>query len=374
MKVSAQAFSRIIKARGMSLATLARRSGVPNEALDAALKGQDDLSDEAIVKIAKELAVPIPALFTNKDLPLVSLVDFRAANPGTAKLKREALQAVSFVEKISSTFAALSIDLKLDKSLTPISTNYTPQEAIKLAAKWRKKWGVGVDDQLEMRDANKLYASLRGFIENLGVIVLHKSFDDGSFSGFYTNANNGLHVIVINTRMCSKARKLFTLAHEFCHVLLRKEGTSNPSITSNKVEKFCNKFAAYLLAPDQVIYVGLDLFRYNPSSDPNFIRIFAAKLGISQEALVWRLVETGHLTRRDLDKWRATFHGPTPPGDLDSGGGGQSDPLQVKRTMYGSLLLRLLGGARRRGELDEVDIYRLCGLKPKYQNQLFEAV
>jgi hypothetical protein len=59
---------------------------------------------------------------------------------------------------------------------------------------------------------------------------------------------------------------------------------------------------------------------------------------------------------------------------LNDGGGGKSDPLQTKRTTYGTLLLRLLGGARQRGELDEIDIYRLCGLKPKYQSQLFEAV
>lgn len=141
----------------------------------------------------------------------------------------------------------------------------------------------------------------------------------------------------------------------------------------NKTEKFCNKFAAYLLAPSHLIRTALDRFGYSVSADEDFIRLFAKKLGISQEALVVRLVEEQFLNRADYARWRSRFNGVTPPGDLGGEGGGRSNPLQTKRTTYGSTLLSLLGEARRTGKLDEIDVYRLSGLKPVYQNQLFET-
>jgi Zn-dependent peptidase ImmA (M78 family) len=347
---------------------------VSAQKLEAVLNESSHLSDDEAIAVAKELAVPVPALFAQEKLPLASVLDLRTEDPHTARFHKGTLQAISFAERISNTLAALGIDVRLDRSVGPVLPNFTVKEAIKLAAKWRDKWNISVNDQLELRDANKLYTSLRSFIEGLGVVVLHQSFESADSSGIYTRINGGSHFIIINTMMSSKSRKLFTLAHEFCHVLLRKEGASNPSVTENKIEKFCNKFAAYLLAPDDLIAVGLEKFRYIPSSNPDFVRLFSTKLGISQEALVWRLIETGYLKQPDYEKWRATFDGPLPPGDMHSGGGGKSDPLQVKRAMYGTLLLRVLEGAKRRGLLDEIDIYRLCGLKPKYQNQLFEVV
>jgi hypothetical protein len=155
---------------------------------------------------------------------------------------------------------------------------------------------------------------------------------------------------------------------------LREQGVSNPSVQENSIEKFCNKFAAYLLAPDSLISKGLSRYRYAPSTDSRFIRLFSSNLGISQECAVRRLVETGYLTQKDYTQWRSLFNGVTPPSDQSDGsGGGGSDPLQNKRTSYGNLFLYILGQARRQGKLDEIDIYRLSGIKPKYQDPLFEG-
>lgn len=82
-----------------------------------------------------------------------------------------------------------------------------------------------------------------------------------------------------------------------------------------------------------------------------------------------------YLSQADYTNWRSKFNGITPPGDTTDGqSGGPTDPLQTKRTTYGSTLLSLLSQARRRGLLDDLDIYRLCGLKRKYQDELFGAI
>ena len=267
----------------------------------------------------------------------------------------------------------LELPYALSKRLTKVTSNYTEAEAVSLAENWRTAWGISVTEQLEWKDANKLYVSLRGYVERLGVWVLHRAFDNDEAAGLYVHLDQGPHVIVINTTKSSKARKLFTLAHEFCHVLLRAEGASNPSVLNNRVERFCNKFAAHLLAPAEIIKAVVQRYGYQPTANDDLIRRFAKNLGISQEALVLRLVEERLITQAEGTRWRSKFNGVVPPGDTGDGGGGQSDPLQNKRTMYGSALLGLLAQARVLGRLDEIDIYRLCGLKPKYQDRLFEV-
>lgn|GEM_PF-3468313 len=377
MKIPATALNAILRARGLDLATLAARADVPRDKLQAATTGRADLDEDEITSIADELAVPLQALFTRQDLPLFPSVDFRSANPGIGEFEKGTLQAINYVEGLSSTLSSLDLDVGLDKTVEQFaSSRFTTQEAVDLAKKWRTRWGITDDQQLNWQDANKLYVSLRSFIEGLGVVVIHRQFKTDEAAGFYIHVNNGPHTIVVNTTNSSKARKLFTLAHEFGHVLLRKEGVSNPSILRNRIERFCNRFAACLLAPKRLIKKALDRFSYTPSADDDFIRLFARRLGISQEAAYVRLVQTDYLLRADYKKWKAKFgnRNYVPSGDQgEKKGGGTPDPLRDKRTQYGVRLLDLLKRARKEGQLDEIDIYRLSGLKPIYQEQLFGA-
>lgn len=307
-------------------------------------------------------------------LELFPSVDFRTANSGISKFKKGTLKAIAFVERISATLAELDLDLSPNIPTISSDGSLTDGAAIALAAQWRTQWGMTDKQQLEWADPNKLYSSLREFIENLGIMVMHFSFESDEAAGIYAQVDGGPHTILINSTASSKARKLFTLAHEFCHVLLRAEGASNPSVLKNQTERFCNKFAAYLLAPDSVVKSGLKRWGYTPSAEDRFVRLFSQKLGISQEATIRRILEMGYIGRDDYNKWRSKFNGVTPPADLGEGSsGGQSDPLQTKRTKYGSTFLHFMEVAHQRGALDEIDIYRLCGLKPKYQHQLFEA-
>ena len=377
MKIPADALSNVLRARGLDLATLAARSGVSQSKLQQVVEDGGELDEEEITSVADELAVPTHALFAQRELPLFPSVDFRTVNPKIAEFGKGTLQAIGYVEKLSSTLTALDLDVGLDETVEQIRPEvYSDQEAIKLAAKWRARWGISDDEQLEWQDANKLYVSLRSFIESLGVLVMHRSFKTDEAAGLYVHIDDGPHTIVINTTNSSKARKLFTLAHEFGHVLLRKEGASNPSIIRNRVERFCNRFAACLLAPKRLIKAALARFHATPIPDDDFIRLFAKKLGISQEATYVRLVQTGFLSRHDYKAWKAKFGNRylVPSGDQgEKSTGGTPDPLRDKRTQYGTRLLGLLERARVTEQLDEIDIYRLSGLKPVYQDQLFGA-
>lgn len=363
-------FGTILRKRSLDLNTLAFRAELSPDKLSQAVIGDKELTEEQTQRIAEELAVPIAALYANQELPLSEVPDFRRTQVGKGQFDKGTIKAIGYVERISGSLASLPLDLSINEKIGEVDEPLTKGNARKLASKWRSAWAMTDSRQIDAKSAHTMYASLRNFIESQGIFVLHYTFGTDEVSGIYTRIQNGPHTIIINTTGSSKARKLFTLAHEFCHVLLRKNGASNPSIVKNKVEVFCNQFAAYLLAPESVINSAIKRYGYSPSLGGNFIRILSSNLGISQQCLMLRLVEMGIFSTTQYGSWIGKFANGTPKGDTEDGKGGKGDPIQNKRTQYGAAFLRTLSEAKKRGFLDDIDIFRLAGIKPKYQRDL----
>lgn len=99
-------------------------------------------------------------------------------------------------------------------------------------------------------DKNRAFNYLIKALENIGIVVItngivgnntHRKLDVHEFRGF-TLSDEYAPVIFINGSDAASAR-IFTLMHEFCHLLLNETGISNND------ESFCNKFAAKILVP-----------------------------------------------------------------------------------------------------------------------------
>lgn len=358
----------------MSLSRLSERTGISLQALQTAATGEEQLDEDDIRLIAGELGVPVFALFSQAPLVLSEVPDFRRTTPKPGLFHSGTIGAIGFIEKVSQALSSLPLDLSASDEIQAYNGPLTKRAARELASQWRERWGLSIAEQLEWRSSHKVYASLRDYIESLGVFVMHRSFGTDEVAGIYAKVNGGPHTILINTVKSSKARKLFTLAHEFGHVLLRATGASNPSVVKNKVETFCNQFAAALLAPAKLIRSAIARFGYNDLKNDNQIRLLAKNLGVSQHCTVLRLLEMQLWDRTDYARWRSKFSGVVPPADTSDGqGGGASNPISNKRTQYGSALIGQLSKAKTAGLLDDIDIYRLVGLKPKYQKPLLGA-
>lgn len=357
----------------MSVRRLSERAEIDQRQLEAAIEGQDELPKEAVNRISAALGLPVHALFANSPLPLSDVPDFRRRNPKNVPMEPGVIKALGYVEKVSFSLSSLDLDLGISDDLHKYDGELNKKNAKQLAKKWRDRWGITDHDQLEWANANRVYTDLRGFIENLGVFVLHYSMDTTEVAGLYAKLADGPHTIVINRSSGTKARRLFTLAHEFCHVLLRERGISNPTIKKNAVEIFCNQFASYLLAPASLIRRGIERYGYAPSIDNSTLRLLATNIGVSQQCLLLRWIDMKILSKTDYARWLGRFAGQIPDEDLkdkSGGGGGDNDPIRDKKTYYGSSFLSKLTIARNEGLLDTIDIYRLAGIKPKYQNAL----
>jgi Zn-dependent peptidase ImmA (M78 family) len=129
----------------------------------------------------------------------------------------------------------------------------------------RKFFNITLEDQANAKDARVFYVLCRKHIEDKGVFVLHDSFPYEDGSGFCLS--HPTHpLIVVNTMQQTRGRRLFTLAHELGHVLMRKSGISDPFVSRNATERLCNRFAASFLVPSS--FVSALLKNVTPERDP----------------------------------------------------------------------------------------------------------
>lgn len=113
-------------------------------------------------------------------------------------------------------------------------------------------------------------------------------------------------LIAINSAM-SFGRQRFSLAHEFYH--LYYDASSGFNVCSKRfdatseVEKNADQFASYFLAP----YKSLRVLVKNKcgGKNPSLQNVieFEQYFGLSHQAMLWRLVSEGYLTRLQLDTY-----------------------------------------------------------------------
>lgn len=136
-----------------------------------------------------------------------------------------------------------------------IGTVKLSDDVVLLGKKIRKNLNISLEEQIQWSDK---YAALNAWklaIENLGVIIFQNSnVASGEYRGFSISEKQ-CPIIIINANDSPRAR-VFTLLHEFAHLLLNTGGIcdlhENPKGKSatERVEIFCNRVAGEVLVPE----------------------------------------------------------------------------------------------------------------------------
>jgi Zn-dependent peptidase ImmA (M78 family) len=152
-----------------------------------------------------------------------------------------------------------------------------------------------------------------------------------------------------------------------------KSGISGPFIRKNEIEWRCNRFAGSFLVPQAY---ASTLLGSSVTRDPDVddVRWAAAKLKISQEATVLRLEQINIYKRGSYNKWLDLVHNNNP--DYSEKGGGGKAPAQekVKLARYGFGFAKASNRLLEKGAISEINLYRISGLRPKYQQPYFDYV
>lgn len=266
------------KRLGLTIAALARESGLSTRTLSIYENGHATPSDEAFDVLSDVLRVTRGFFFLAEpeDVP-VEAVSFRALSKMTAKQRDAALavgsQIIEFDDWLSGQF-------KFPQPNVPTLPGYAPEVA---AATVRAKWGLGessVQNIVHLLEANgvRVY-SLPSHLSDLDAFSFFR--EDDPF-------------VLMSTRK-SAERSRFDAAHELGHLVLHCE---HESPRGPEAESEANQFAAAFLMPRASVQAaGL------VNATVPVILNARSRWGVAAMALTHRLKELNMLTEwgyRDL--------------------------------------------------------------------------
>lgn len=190
-----------------------------------------------------------------------------------------------------------------------------------LATKVREHFGVTQQERLAWKKEGDALNQWKGHIESQGVLVLQMTWPLEEARAF-SITDGDIPVMALNTKDSIRAR-IFSLFHEFCHILLNEGGLCDPvrgfswassrvsprSENVRSVEIFCNRFAGAVLVPRDEL-LDLDLVqrarRTSEWHDRTLGRL-ANEFKVSREVVLRRLLiferATQRFYQRKHDEW-----------------------------------------------------------------------
>ena len=292
------------KTIGMDVEQAAKRAGVSVARLQEFESGTLGPTLPQLRKLAETYSRPLAVFFLDeppKDFDAMS--DFRRLpatvladwSPNLHKIFRRAVAQRDVTAELREEEGDDDTGWAFDDA----QASGSPESA---AASARHTLGITLAQQERWRNPNE---SLNGWVaatEALGILVLQSSEVSLNEMRGFSIVESSPAVIVLNGSDSPRGR-LFTLAHEIGHLVLRSGGlcdlheTVTPMVEKD-AEVFCNEFAASLLMPrKEFLQHPLLTSSIGPRewSDAELEQI-GRRFGASKEATLRRLVTLGRAT------------------------------------------------------------------------------
>lgn len=327
-----------------------------------AWEGGDAIPLDVLRDLARVYGVPLAAFLLSrpKDETLPT-VDRRAyagiVNPKTTPELAKALRRAAGLQSL-----AHRLHDELDSQpFTPVAEDIDPD---RLAEQERIALGVTLQQQFEWENEYQALREWRVAVEDRGIYVMQAFLRNSDVRAFSLQADPP--VVVLDRSDWPRAR-IFSLAHEYGHVIVGGSGICVPGAGRSKmqalgVEGYCNRFAGSLLVPPDALTQDEDaksIEKGEPASD-RLVKRIANKFQVSPAVIWYRLREVGFIGsavfEAHWERWEKWT--PTPR----DGGGGQETAKAVVRD-YGVRFPELLLTASSRGLLTAADVTQYLGVR-----------
>lgn len=290
--------------------------------------------------------------------------DFRVRAASGRKLSIDTLVAREDIEEALETFEDIRTEIRGIVPRLSIGRARLTEDPEVVALRERRKFGVSLEDQRQWHGVAQARIRWRERIEDRGIFTYMLPLPADELSGF-SLFHDQLAAICVNDREPTEGAKIFTLFHEYCHLLLRRTGISDEN-PDNRVERFCNQFAAAFLIPKDALVrtiaetMGQIQTPYEFSDSD--VKRFATMFRVSNRATALRLEETGlapeGFYRRRTSAWDVPAERPIITESQ------QPSPVRIRIKKMGRLHMSTILRAVKRDALNSFDASQLIGLNP----------
>jgi Zn-dependent peptidase ImmA (M78 family) len=256
-------------------------------------------------------------------------------------------------------------------SFERVSLNDDPEF---VAERQRTKLGISPAYQQSFRSVYEAFSRWREVLENQRILVLQSRMSVGEARGF-SLIDNLIPVISVNMSDSISAR-IFTLFHEYAHILLEISGICTPENISpydthtQLVERFCNHFAGAFLVPRTALDQDINAreIRRCGTIDNSLLYETANRFRVSAQVVLRRLLICEFINRSQyqvkLDELELQKRPPR-----RKGGFGMSTPKRCI-TENGRLFTAITLAAKERDSITYSDLADYLAIDLKYLNKV----
>ena len=351
-------------------ALLAKRAGTSLEIYEKWEEGEKRPTIKQLQKVAKQLRRPVSHFYLENypDEPEPRL-EMRRVFGGSPRK-----DTFEFSREVQDCMRRREIALQLYTSLSEEPAQlpepfdiYEDPEAVGDAV----RYGVlDVDDETQSswRGQYEALREWREALERAGVLSFQISGVELSEARGFAFAKHPLPIAAFNSKDSVRGR-IFTLMHEFAHILLGRSTlhSETPFASNDKTENWCNRVAAVILMPRSDL---LSLQQIRRSQTPRFwkdseIEGLAGRYKVSPSAVIRRLQTFDLINSENFAVLSEQFDSRRSADAVqdDSGGSSGGNFYSNKLTQLGSLLPSLAFRSFYANQISAGDLSAVMGTK-----------
>lgn len=261
------------------------------------------LTFKQIETIAKLTGYPLGYFFLSSSPKKDTLIpDLRTPNSETRlKLSRSLQQQIEFCMNRVEWYREYAISEEFEKveCVNSIDAKTKPEEIAHIFSRKLHIKNILTECQENKKSVNTYFRRLRDTIEDFGVLTeasgiagnnTHAVLSTNEFRGFAIT-DDYAPLIFVNKKDATEAQ-IFTLLHEFAHILRGESGISDSNVDS---ESWCNRFAAEILVPSSDLTSDITCL-----SD---IEHLARQYYVSRQVILFRAKTLGLITKDLFSKY-----------------------------------------------------------------------
>ncbi len=367
-EISPTVFRWLRESAGWSIEEVAKRLKTSDIVIEAIENGKRNPSLHQLKELSNAYKRPLAAFFLAepvKEAPMPK--DYRMLPDKVDVFDKKTIYTIRIARSLQEIGGELSgnINYATKTSLSKASIGEAPGE---LAARYREMFRLTEKKQKKFKTPYELFNYLRNLFEDLNILVFQFSMPVEDARGFALT-DRAPNVIVINTKDGIEAR-LFSLMHEFGHILLGETVIDIPNIqieSQSKVEQWCNTFSSEFLLPSTL---AKEIFHSKEDilTETKTLGLLSRRYKVSKAMLLYNMHKLDFITSAQYKKTLERYKPPEPGGKEKEraekqGGGIPQDKKCLSRV--GNKFVSLVANNYDRNYITYTDALNYLSIKSK---------
>ncbi len=302
IEVESGVFSWLRERCGWSVDEVAKRLRTSPEIVAAIETGERNPTLRQLKELSKAYKVPLASFLLTEPIPEPPLPkDYRMLPDREDVFDKKTILAIRKARSLQEVGDELSNNIGYS-TVPTVSKTDLGDDPEKLAERYRKDFRLTEKRQKKFKNSYEFFRHLRDKLEDMNILVFQLSMPVEDARGFALT-DKFPNIIVINTKDSIEAR-LFSLMHEFGHVLLGKTAIDIPDVrisVRNDVEQWCNTFSSRFLLPKKFAEKIFDEYREN-LTNTSTLNSLSSRYKVSKAMLLFNMYKMSFISKGEFEE------------------------------------------------------------------------